>query len=556
MRYSFLITLFIFSFLTGEIHGQDVSKVYYHNYNNGVSDPNSLATITYGGGIVYLSNPDSKIRNFMDYNNRRNVAIVDFEGGLYGSTISFDSLPIPDIGDKVDTILGYVCNHAVYKVFSNRLDIWYTEDASIKGSPYRNYIPTDKALVLKVVINGNRTLIADSIVGDQSLQNNTFPIFDCKLVSDPELEEIKIRSRYTTIPIFENETINFDPDYWKDNVLDSSSNVYHFSKGAVIMKKIKLPESIKTGAEVFANLSCWSAGDAYDRTGSVFIILPNDKLTMLDAMKNGLEVLPLYYDNNGKKYQGIVATDNYSPPIEVMRFFTSFGVGHFNNLRVINNYPWENVASYKQDITALIPSENLEIWIGVFIGNYDKGGHRVDLDLDIYPPFGPGTTTTKYVDPLFNTVNIMEMSGQEYGRLFDNDTLTVNFNVPDNLEDINLLYTSTGHGGWGGGDEFNPKLNQIFLDGKLIYSTIPWRTDCATYRLLNPASGNFGNGMSSSDLSRSNWCPATLTPPDIIKLDTLAPGNHTIEVVIDQGENQGGSFNHWSVTGIITGKIK
>ena len=100
---------------------------------------------------------------------------------------------------------------------------------------------------------------------------------------------------------------------------------------------------------------------------------------------------------------------------------------------------------------------------------------------------------------------------------------------------------------------FTPTLNQIFIDGKKVFNLIPWRTDCATYRLSNPASGNFDNGLSSSDFSRSNWCPGTLTPPYIIPLDDLKHGNHTIEIIIDQGEDAGNSFNHWGVTGVLTG---
>jgi len=336
-----------------------------------------------------------------------------------------------------------------------------------------------------------------------------------------------------------------------------SNEVYHFSKGAVILKKVSLPESVVEGSEIYAKLTCWSAGDAYDRTGSVFVINPQeDEISMLDAFNDGLQVLPLYSDNNGKKYQGIVITETYSPPVELMRFFTSFGVGHFNNLRVINNYPWKDAAVYNQDITPMFPANEREVWIGVFIGNYDRGGHRVNLDLNIYPSFDSRKQPSKYIQPLFSTVNIMEMSNQEYGRLFDNDTLLVDFTISDSIGNLQLLYTSTGHGGWGGGDEFNPKLNQIFIDGELIYSITPWRTDCATYRLYNPASGNFGNGLSSSDLSRSNWCPATLTPPQIIELDKLGEGKHTIEIIIDQGEDSGGSFNHWSVTGVLVGEKK
>jgi hypothetical protein len=53
----------------------------------------------------------------------------------------------------------------------------------------------------------------------------------------------------------------------------------------------------------------------------------------------------------------------------------------------------------------------------------------------------------------------------------------------------------------------------FILNGKEVFSFIPWREDCGGYRLYNPASGNFPNGLSSSDYSRSNWCPGMATNP-------------------------------------------
>lgn len=551
------ITIIIIILITISLSAQKVNstitKVYYHNYVDGKADPNSGTSLIYNNGVVYLSKADSKIRYFMDFVNNQNVTIIDYNNELFSTIIPFDSLSKPVYKNDKDSILGFECDHVNYSYFSNSIDVWYTEDAQIYGSPYRNYIPNNKALVLKVVINGNRILVADSILELQGFEVQNYPLDNCEQISESRFEELKIKSRYTILNIFENEKINFDPDFWENNEYDSLTEVYHYSKGAVIMKKVILPDSIIDGANVFVDLSCRSAGDAYDRTGSVFIIPDNDKITMLNAMQDSLGVVPLYYDNEGVKYQGIVATEEYNPPVELMRFFTSFGVGHFNDLREINNYPWMDEANYKQDVTSVFPDKQRELWIGVFIGNYDKGGHRVSLDLNIYPGFDNNNNNTKFIQPLFSTVNIMEMSNQEYGKLFSNDTLVTDFTLLDSIDNLQLIYTSTGHGGWGGGDEFNPKLNQIFIDGNLVYSIIPWRTDCATYRLYNPASGNFGNGMSSSDLSRSNWCPATLTPPYIINLKELTPGKHTIEVVIDQGEDEGGSFNHWGITGILTG---
>jgi hypothetical protein len=97
------------------------------------------------------------------------------------------------------------------------------------------------------------------------------------------------------------------------------------------------------------------------------------------------------------------------------------------------------------------------------------------------------------------------------------------------------------------------RINKIYIDGKEIFRIIPWREDCGTYRLNNPASGNFGNGLSSSDLSRSNWCPGTITTPYYIPLEDLKPGKHKVEIDIDQGPDEGQGFNSWNISGSLIG---
>jgi len=194
-----------------------------------------------------------------------------------------------------------------------------------------------------------------------------------------------------------------------------------------------------------------------------------------------------------------------------------------------------------------------EIWIGAFIGNYDKGGHKISLEFTIHKG-GDKTFNTNFNLPLFNTLNIMEMAGQDYATMFNSEKgLEVSFELKTNLKNAYLKYTTTGHGGWGSGDEFVPRKNTILLDGKEVYAFIPWRTDCGSYRLYNPASGNFENGISSSDLSRSNWCPGTTTNPVFIPLGDLSAGKHNIRVKIPQGENEGSSFNSWNVSGFLEG---
>ncbi|NJO89343.1 MAG: hypothetical protein HC831_10565 [Chloroflexia bacterium] len=72
---------------------------------------------------------------------------------------------------------------------------------------------------------------------------------------------------------------------------------------------------------------------------SFYCFREKDK-TILDACFKGLEELPVFTDKKGGKYQGVISTDEYETPVELMRFFTSFGVSHFNRLREINNYNW------------------------------------------------------------------------------------------------------------------------------------------------------------------------------------------------------------------------
>ncbi len=195
--------------------------------------------------------------------------------------------------------------------------------------------------------------------------------------------------------------------------------------------------------------------------------------------------------------------------------------------------------------------------IGVWIGNYDAGGHIVSLDLKSYPNdyTVPDSCGKKhYIRALFNTCNVLEMAGQNYGKLFATDSLSTwgGVWIPQNAKRVLLRYISTGHGGWGEGDEFVPKTNTILIDGKPAFTHTPWRQDCGCYRDLNPVSGNFWNGLSSSDFSRSGWCPGTATQPVYFDMSPWADGReHTLTVAIPQGKPVEGMFSHWAVSGAL-----
>jgi len=273
------------------------------------------------------------------------------------------------------TILGYKCHKAKTIINSNTIEIWYTKDLGIKGAP--SVLGIGLGLVLETVRNNNFVVTATKVekLKDGKAQYN-IPT-GIKITDALSYRDQLWKSRFTTISVFKDEAINFSGE------LVSNDSVVRFANGTVIIRKIKFPE-IKTGNQVFVDLTEQSNGDAYDRTGSVFIIPEGDRQSFLDGLKNGVNTLPLYDNGNGKKYQGVAKVTGYAPLLELMRFFTPFGVKQYNYLQ-LKDKTWQEAVPYRQDVSKLVPSfSNKEVWVGVFIGNYDKGGHKISMNLTIH----------------------------------------------------------------------------------------------------------------------------------------------------------------------------
>ncbi len=446
--------------------------------------------------------------------------------------------------EETKKIAGYWCKKATIVINSNTIDLWYTNALPVKGAP--TTLGQNLGLVLEMIRNGNYAITATKI--EKSKEVTAIPIKKNQITDILNYRDLLWKSRFITIPIFENETINFSGES------QSNDSVFRFANGTIILKRIQLP-IIPNGSQVFIDLTEQSQGDAYDRTGSVFLIpKKSTKTTFFQGLQKGVGFLPLYENGNDRKYQGVVATKDYTPLVELMRFFTPFGIQQYNHIQ-LKDKVWEDKAYYRQDISDVTtPFSSQEVYVGVFIGNYDKGGHKISLNMTIHPE-EEKKTPAKTTLPLFNTTNIMEMAGQEYATMFNTDKgLEVTFTLEQSLQKATLRYITTGHGGWENGDEFVPKKNSILIDGKEVFHFIPWRQDCGSYRLYNPASGNFPNGLSSSDYSRSNWCPGTVTTPIYIDLGSLAAGTHTLHIKIPQGAPEGGSFSAWNVSGVLIGE--
>ncbi len=486
--------------------------------------------------------------------------------------------------DQVNGLTRYTCS-----INSNKLEFyvqpftsiwhgssktWGKEPRDLTPVPYYGRFP---GLLVSFWRNGQCQL---QLVKTDQVHSSKFYLSDrYPQVTSRELSNIKRQKMVITTRVFDSVQLcwcglndHIEGNYRQNTPFDS---VLHYAGGTLALKRIKMPK-LPSHYQTFIELHQRSNGDAYDRTGSVFIIPGADVdlcPNFFDGINNHPDSLPLFIGRDGEHYQGIknsvshlqqysISSFMYWPPVELVRFFTPFGVGQFNDRVQIDGLDWQGEAYYKQEVTDIAHLLQGEVWIGVWIGNYDRGGHRVTVDIKSYP----GDYHVEegwhggYAKSLFNTCNVLEMAGQNYGKLFATDSLTTEFSIwgSDTARNIRLRYIATGHGGWEGGDEFNPKTHTILIDGRPAFTYTPWRSDCGRYREWNPVSGNFWNGMSSSDYSRSGWCPGTATQPvyfnisEYFRREGIVPtGHHTLTIAISQGEPQAGSFSHWCVSGVL-----
>lgn len=518
---------------------------YFQSYNGKKTD----------SSITLLCSGKQSVATISDFEK----IFIDYDSSLYFSSATLPSGEVITtrtpykINDNLtvmgtDTILSWPCTKYRTTINSNTIEIWATTALGFDGT-FQPQSGVPEGVVLKIARNGNSIIQVEHITRSPK----PYAIFSSSLgqiVDAVEYRHAINNKDVITIPVFQNEFIGFNGAQGSKIDASNTDTVYKVAGGTVILRRVKLPENVDH-REIFARVTQQAAADAYDRTGSIFIIPTSKNQSFIEALSSdkGMLKLPAL---NKDGHNGLIATKNYTPPVELMRFFTPFGVGGYNHIKV-KGQQWADSVVYRQEITNLAPLLTGEVWVGAYIGNWVDKGHRLSLEISYHP--SKDTMKNRVVIPLFNTVNLLEQAGQQYPIFFGKEPLKVTFSVANTIYKPQLLYTSTGHGGWGGGDEFNPKPNTISLDGKQIIRYTPWRQDCGSYRAINPASGNFSNGLSSSDKSRSAWCPGVVTNPIYIDLgEKLTAGTHTIEVSIPQGAPEGTSISYWCVAGAIIGQ--
>lgn len=513
-------------------------KIVYGIRNNGEEVLNDSIVVFTTKETVRITKPSFRNeKQYIDFKSGQTIQMLESEEkGYYALRKKYET-KFHEIAHDYSEILGYPCLKTTLNIRSNKVEVYYTDMAENYGTPLL-YLAEIPGLVLKVIRNDNYEIYAKNIItSDDFKKESMIPTNNITELSEGEFQQKLIESKYKTFEIFRNENLNFNSEHTND----FNKDVIKTAKGSVVLKKVKLP-IMSENTIAIAEVTVRSNGDAYDRTGSLFVIPLTDKRNFIEAFQNGIDVLPKYKND----YEGIVITEEYEPPLELMRFITSFGSGYYGKDNKIGWLDWEDSIVYRLEVTDQLKGlkQSSDAYVGVFVGNWDKGGHIISLRIKYFEETGY-QNKVKWVVPIFNTVSYMEMEGQGYTDLFRTDTLKVRAVIPDGLKNIKLKFVTTGHGN----DEFTPKVHKIFVDGKEVFNLIPWRTDCASYRENNPASGDFQNGMSSSDYSRSNWCPGVVVTPFEIILDYIQSGEHEFKLIIPSGEN-----SYWNVSGYLTGE--
>ncbi len=377
------------------------------------------------------------------------------------------------------------------------------------------------------------------------------------------------------LAVFNKENIHFAPDMYPNYAEADTNGVIHLVNGRIILKKIQIPD-YQRDVTVSVKVTLASNGDRWDKSGSCFVIPKHSAINLL-SIAQGKKKFPEIDSLKLENMVGVVPGKDYLPTIELMRFMTPFGVGHFSEnddslsskRRPVYIPKWEKCVQWEQDITDLYSALKGEVYVGIFIDTWTKEGYVASMDLKIKEtPVTCEKLVRRHVEPLMNTVYYI---GQTYPDIFARKSVSTDFVLPEKAKNVRLKYIVTGHGGHEGGDEFVQKRNILSVDGKEVYSFVPWRDDCASFRRFNPATGvwlikrlaayiseegyktkEVEEPLASSDLSRSNWCPGSDVTPEEISLKDLKAGKHTFTVSIPEAQPASGNeLNHWLISAYL-----
>lgn len=367
------------------------------------------------------------------------------------------------------------------------------------------------------------------------------------------------------IPCMDDFQLSFNPQMNADSLL-ASDGWLRLDQGRLVVKTFAIPK-YDLPPEVQLNVTLRSKGDPWDKSGAVLLLPANDHLNLLDLE---LGRLP---EEEGKQNPGTVSDSlpqgAYEAPLELMRFITPFGVGHFSQMERLDEYrpvyipSWEDSVHWEADVSNLWTMMKDSITIGVYIDTWSAEGQELDMTLSFEPkPAWSDPYVPWKVASLVNTTKFG--SKQNTFDRFSSEPLQIAWDFDEDAYDVKLHYLVTGHGGHSTGDEFTPCEHILSWNDSIFHRFTPWRDDCASFRRFNPSSGvwtertywkgdSIDERIASSDYSRSGWCPGSQVEPVVISLGKLEAGAHELTIDIPTAQSYtDDEMNFWNIGAYLT----
>jgi hypothetical protein len=325
--------------------------------------------------------------------------------------------------------------------------------------------------------------------------------------------------------------------------------------GRLAIKSFEVPLGLDH-PKIVVSLKLKSAGDPWDKSGAVLLMSNNwSEAILADSSKSPGILLD--------------AANGFNPPIELLRFITPFGVGHYSQETGADEYrpvyipKWEDEVSWQNDVSHLWDSMKDSITLGVFIDTWSAEGFEINLDLEFIEQ--AKLRNPRPVREVLSLVNTTKLHSEQHPfDGFATRPLDCAFQLSETASNATLHYIATGHGGHSAGDEFVRCEHILALDSDTIAQYTPWRDDCASFRRFNPSSGvwtertywrgdSIDERIASSDYSRSGWCPGSDVPALEFKLGNLQAGQHEFTIDIPTAQPYTDSaMNFWNVAAYLT----
>jgi len=215
----------------------DEGVITYSFRSNGKETRGAPLEIFFKNNIAHLVQgryQDKREGQFIDYNNKLTYQILTLKNGSkYTLKTPFSTYEKAVLTWDTATILGYSCQKAKVVIRSNTIEIWFTNKLPLKGTPSLGIAP-GLGLILKTIRNGNFETYATRIefkkVNDSLVK---LPQDIGTIVDEATYRRKEIDNRFTTIPVFSQQQINFTDSII--NPADDQENVtYRYAGGTLV----------------------------------------------------------------------------------------------------------------------------------------------------------------------------------------------------------------------------------------------------------------------------------------------------------------------------------